>query len=208
MIKARHHSLYIAFFNWYINLITKRNFKASRFIADSELDIRSKSVFAIVNHFSWWDGFFMLMLNKKILGKQFHILMLAEQLKRRMFLNRLGAIGISRHSKQVVDTLNYCNTILEKPNNILFFFPQGEILPQSTPEIKFQKGAYKIVERSKNNINLLFVVNLTEYFSNRKPTLFTFYKLIDPTSITKAEDLEYAYQQYLNECKNRLSPEL
>lgn len=158
---------------------------------------------AIGNHVSWWDGFWMLKLNAQILKKKFHILMLENQLKPRLFFNKLGAIGITKNSKDIIHTLNYCSEVLSENNSILFFFPEGEINPMNSDKVYFEKGVMRILKNAPYP-QLLMVVNLTEYFSNKKPTLFTFYKSVDAKQFETVSELQDNYNTFLCECRTKL----
>ncbi|MFC0877033.1 1-acyl-sn-glycerol-3-phosphate acyltransferase [Saccharicrinis sp. FJH2] len=203
MIEARHHKQYEHFFKWYLNRILKKNFHQVKYL-DCGYNRQSAPTLAIGNHFSWWDGFWMLELNRKKLKKKFHILMLDEQLKPRMFLNKLGAAGITKNSRDIITMLEYCSKLMHDPKNILFFFPEGEIRPQNQNKLHFEKGIMRIIERAPDNLQLMFVVNLTEYFSNKKPTLFSFYKSIEAKPFSDIRAMEDAYNSFLAECKNQL----
>ncbi|MFB6320179.1 1-acyl-sn-glycerol-3-phosphate acyltransferase [Saccharicrinis sp. FJH54] len=160
---------------------------------------------AIGNHFSWWDGFWMYDLNRINIGKRFHIIMLYEQLKSRMYFNKIGAAGLKRNSRNTLKLLDYCSRLMQNPDNILFFFPEGEIRPQNQETVHFEKGIMRIIDRAPDNLQLMFVVNLTEYFSNKKPTLYSFYKSIEAKSFTNISEMENAYNSFLAECRNRLN---
>lgn len=207
MIKARHIPFYVHFFDWYTSRIIKKDFNAVKFI-NCGYEPKPYPALAIGNHFSWWDGFWMMGLNKRVIGKKFHILMLEEQLKNRMFLNKFGAAGLQPKSHDVINAIDYCAEILQNPNHILFYFPEGEIRAQNSTDMKFKKGVLRIIEKAHTNLQLLFVANLTEYFSNRKPTLFTFYKTVDASAFNSIGNLQQEYNRFLMDCKLKLSPGL
>ena len=202
MIKANHSHVYERFFSWFIYKIIRRNFHAVKHI-DCGYTAKSGSMLAIGNHVSWWDGFWMLKLNKVVIKKKFHILMLEKQLKPRMFFNKLGAIGITKNSKDIIHTLHYCSEVLNEKNALLFFFPEGEINPMNSDKVHFEKGVMRIIKNTPK-LQLLMVVNLTEYFSNKKPTLFTFYKSVDAKQFDTIDTLQENYNTFLSECKLKL----
>lgn len=154
---------------------------------------------------SWWDGFWMYDLNRLKILKKFHIIMLYAQLKQRMYFNKIGAAGLKTNSKSVVKMLNYCNKLMQDHQNILFYFPEGDIRPQNQESLRFEKGIMRIIEQSPENLQLLFVVNLTEYFSNKKPTVFSYYKTVEAKKFQTIRDLEEAYNSFYSDCRNRLN---
>ena len=111
MIPARHTRFHTCFFRWYTEIRLKRNF--SRIIVHHPIpDITSKPLLIIGNHYSWWDGFFILWLNNRFWHKKFHVMMLEEQLRQNMILNKTGAFSIRRGSRDALESLKYANGIL------------------------------------------------------------------------------------------------
>ncbi|MEO1448923.1 MAG: hypothetical protein AAFV07_05305, partial [Bacteroidota bacterium] len=55
---------------------------------------KDKSILLVGNHISWWDGFWPIWLNARHIGKQYHVMMLEEQLRPRMFMTKGGAFSI------------------------------------------------------------------------------------------------------------------
>jgi hypothetical protein len=51
-------------------------------------------------------------------------------------------------------------------------FPQGKITSLYQYSVDFEKGLERVLQKCKNPIQIVFLVNLTEYFVNPKPTLF------------------------------------
>ncbi len=84
MIPARHNTLYRKFFEWYISFMLWRNF--DKVSISSDVKPKNTSMLVIGNHFSWWDGLFVGHANRKLFKKKFHVMMLEEQLRPRMFL--------------------------------------------------------------------------------------------------------------------------
>ena len=126
-------------------------------------------------------------------------MMLEEQLKSRMFLSKSGAFGIVKTRHEVRKTLDYCNKILQKPENILFMYPQGEIQTQYQFPLKFEKGLYRIFKSAEESTKLIFMSVLTDYFSKRKPTLYVFLKEADTKRFDCTELLEEQFNQMHSE---------
>jgi hypothetical protein len=111
MIPAKHTWFHIRFFRWYTNCRIRRNF-SNIVIHEPFNDLSDKPLLIIANHFSWWDGFFILWLNNRYLKKQFHVMMLEDQLRENMILNKIGAFSIKKNSRDMVESLNYARNIL------------------------------------------------------------------------------------------------
>ncbi len=103
----------------------------------------SVPVLFVSNHMSWWDGFFLLELQKKLTPNFSHFtLMLESELTQFPFLRKLGAVGLVPH-----DPFSVARSFLELRRLrrslgalSIGFFPQGEIRPQQYRPLGFQKG--------------------------------------------------------------------
>ncbi|HCO66686.1 MAG TPA: glycerol acyltransferase [Dysgonomonas sp.] len=159
-------------------------------------------VLMIANHFSWWDGFIQYRLNRKVFGKIFHVMMLEEQLSKNMILNKGGAFSIRKNSRDIIYTLNYCADLLEDKDNLVLIFPQGKIESIHTPYIQFEKGLDYLLKHLKNEVQLVFNINLVDYFSQKKPSLNIYYKTYSLSSPFDLADIERDFNIYLDECKS------
>ena len=92
MIKADHNKLAHLVFSLYLKRLLKSSFKEFILINKLPMIDNSKGLIITPNHFSWWDGFFIYWLNKKLFKKNLFILMLEEQLKRYWFFRYLGCL--------------------------------------------------------------------------------------------------------------------
>jgi 1-acyl-sn-glycerol-3-phosphate acyltransferase len=135
-------------------------------VADRELP-----VFMIGNHFSWWDGFIALHINQKLFHRKFHIMMLEDQLRDRMFLNKAGAYSIRKGHRSMIETFNYTHLLLRDPQNMVVMYPQGKIYSLHDHPFTFEKGWYRIIEKLEQPVQIIFYHALVDYYSNRKPTL-------------------------------------
>ena len=191
MIKARHKPLFVRFFNLYTDWMLKWHFE--KVCIHSDFIDNGKAILLIGNHFSWWDGFFVNHLNRRVFRRKLHIMMLEEQLSSRMFLNKAGAFSIKRGNRSVFESLNYSIEILKDDRNILSLFPQGEIETLYRFPVSFEKGWFRIIEQADHPFQIVFMVNLVDYFSNRKPALYQHIKgfkyddiRLSPGSLEKA----------------------
>ncbi len=156
-------------------------------------------VLVISNHTSWWDGFWLMHLNLKLLKRKFHFMMLESQLRKFWFFNYSGGFSINKNSRSIIETINYSVELLENQQNMIIVFPQGEINSIHNHKISFEKGVGRIIDKLKNKICLLFVVNLTDYFSNPKPTLFQYIKQYNFEKFAFS-DFETSYRNFYSEC--------
>jgi 1-acyl-sn-glycerol-3-phosphate acyltransferase len=199
MIKARHHPILTRFFNWYIEHILKSDFREIEI--EGEWEKCNKASLVIGNHFSWWDGFWVLYLNNRFLKKRFHAMMLEKQLAQHKFLSTIGAFSVDPGSRSVVESIDYCVQLLNNPTNCVTIYPQGHIASITSPVFSFGKGIEKILHKSKP-VQMLFYAAFIDYFSHRKPSLYLYISEIEPHNY-KAVELEVLYHQFYNDSKNK-----
>jgi 1-acyl-sn-glycerol-3-phosphate acyltransferase len=203
MIKARHIPFFVRFFNWYSRRMMKSHFREIRY-HDKPAHIK-KAVLVISNHFSWWDGFFIVHYNNIFFKKKFHVMMLEDQLSNRLFLNKAGAFSIKKNSRSALKSLQYAGQLLSHSANLLLMFPQGEIQSQHNCNFRFEKGIESILKYSSDAPEILFVANLTEYYSHKKPSLDVYFRIFDKP-FESSEQLQHAYNSFFQDCLNRQKP--
>jgi len=174
ILKAKHNFLIYPFFQFYAVKIIKRNFANIQIIGN--FNEKNLPILLISNHISWWDGFWAMYLNLKILKRKFHFMMLEEQLQKFWFFNFTGGFSVNKNSKSIIETLNYTSQLLENNENMVLIFPQGKIQSINNQEIKFEKGIDRILKKTNKKVQLIFMVNLVDYFSNKKPSINMYIK--------------------------------
>jgi 1-acyl-sn-glycerol-3-phosphate acyltransferase len=192
MIKANHHRLWQWFFDRYIQLILRTDFRTIE--VEGAWPDDEQSALLIGNHFSWWDGFWALYLNNMFLRKRLYVMMLEEQLRLRMFLSRLGAFSINPGSRSVVESLDYAAERLSTPGNLVVVYPQGRIASATSDLPAFERGIDRVLQKS-NNLKVLFYAAFTDYFSHRKPGLYFYLKEVGE-SIVNTDDLRNKYASF------------
>jgi 1-acyl-sn-glycerol-3-phosphate acyltransferase len=170
ILKAKHNTLIYPFFKWYAGWIMKRHFGTIKIVGNVEE--KNLPVLLLSNHISWWDGFWAEYINQKIMHRKFHFMMLEDQLRKYWFFNYTGGFSVNKKSKSVIETLNYTSELLINNKNLVLFFPQGEIQSLNYQNIRFEKGLERILKDNKNAVQVVFLVNLIDYFSNRKPGIY------------------------------------
>lgn len=158
----------------------------------------SKPTLLISNHFSWWDGFIGNFLSYKFYNKKFHVMMLREQLETRMFLNKAGAFSVEKSSRSAVESILYSAEILSEKENLLMMFPQGSLESLYHRDFQFAKGVEKILEKCNPLPEIIFNINLVDYFPNPRPTLFIRTRCYRGEA--KAKKIEEAFNRFHLEC--------
>jgi 1-acyl-sn-glycerol-3-phosphate acyltransferase len=174
MIRAKHHIVIYPLFKWLTGFLLRRNFNSIH-IEGSYHDNKNP-ILLIANHISWWDGFWIMYLNLKILHRKFHFMMLEQQLKKHWYFQYSGAYSVKKKSRSIIQSLRYTNKLLQDSRNMVFLFPQGKIHSLYNNSIKFEKGVQKIIDHTMDEVQIVYVANLIDYFSHSKPNLFIYMK--------------------------------
>lgn len=210
MIPARHTWLAVKFFRLYTDYRIKRNFPSVT-VHGEVPDLHDKPLLVIANHFSWWDGFFILWLNNRFFKKRFHVMMLEDQLRKNMILNKTGAFSIKKRRRDMLESLLYARSILSAKDYVngkpkiktnlpmVLMYPQGKIQSMHTRPLRFEKGLEQITHGLEGKIHVLLVVVLIDYFSGQKPQLHFYLQLYPFNTSLLISDLEPAYNLFLSQ---------
>ena len=197
IMEARHHWIVYPFFKWYAVWKVKRNFKPVSIVGN--VADAGMPVLVISNHVSWWDGFWLQYLNQAIFNRRLHFMMLEEQLRKFWFFNLSGGYSVRKSSRSLIDSLDYTVKLLGNRQNLVFIFPQGEIVSIYKSHVDFEKGISYILKKLENSVQIIFVVNLAEYFSNEVPSLNIYVEEVWFDQPDKLE-IEARYNQFYQEC--------
>lgn len=157
-------------FKWLTIILLKKYFNSVTI--KGEFKDNGSSVLIIANHISWWDGFWIMLLNLKVIKHRFHFMMLEEQLKKHWILQYSGGYSIKKRTRNIIESINYTIEILSHGENMVFLFPQGQIHSIYNNSIAFEKGIERIIKNISPETQVIFVVNMLDYFSDAKPNLF------------------------------------
>jgi len=147
---------------------------------------------------SWWDGIWALYLNQQRFKRKYHFMMLEDQLRKNWFFQFTGGFSISKRSRSIVESLNYTSELLQNKENLVLMFPQGKIQSMHQHKFIFEKGVQKVIEKTHNNIQVFFLVNMIDYFSEAKPHLNLNVKEYKGSSHIKS--IEKAYNGFYKSC--------
>jgi 1-acyl-sn-glycerol-3-phosphate acyltransferase len=126
-------------------------------------------------------------------------MMLEEQLRKYWFFNYTGGFSVNRKSKSIVETLNYTTELLNNNKNLVLIFPQGEIQTMHNQVILFEKGLERVLKNKGNYIQIVFLVNLVDFFSNPKPGIYLYIsEYTDSDFIIK--NIENKYNEFYKQC--------
>lgn len=149
---------------------------------------RDKALLIAPNHMSWWDPFFVDVMNRRIINRKLHVMMLEDQLTRYWFFKKVGAFSINPSSEESVsESLDYTSGILKDPGNMVIFFPQGRIEPYDKRPVEIRKrGLSHLAEKSRDSFVILPLAQKIVYDNKPEPDAwFHFGNLVKPSMIRK-----------------------
>jgi len=199
MIKAKHHRAIYPLFQWLCRFMIKRNFCCVHL--EGEFNDNGHSVLVVANHISWWDGFWVEYLNYKTIHRTFHFMMLEEQLKKHWYFQHTGGFSVKKNSREILESIDYTVELLEKDKNMVLMFPQGKIHSSHNNSVHFEGGIQKIIRKCKDETQVMFVVNITDYFSDAKPHLFIYTKT-GTADLLINRNIEEEYNLFFTEVLN------
>ncbi len=200
MIKAKHQRFYEVFFDIYIGWKLRNQFQAHRIAGDTS--DTGGSILLIGNHISWWDGFWARRVIQRTFKRRFHVMMLEEQLKERLFLSKMGAFSIRKNHRDALGSLNYAIELLQDEQNLVLLFPQGRFQSLHKHPVDFEKGWFRILKHAPAKTRVVFMANLIDYFTHPKPTLTTWLRVMD-MPFKDAASVEEAYNTFMQDAINK-----
>jgi len=195
ILKAKHNFLIYPFFKRYSVWIMKKHFGVIQVLG--QFQDKKLPVLLISNHISWWDGFWSMYLNVKVFKRKFHFMMLEDQLRRFWFFNYTGGFSVNKKSKTVLESLDYTSELLSGSNNLVLIFPQGEITSMHQHLINFENGMVRVL-KDKENFQVVFQVNMVDYFSSSKPGIYIYIENYDNTA--SGRSVQDSYQDFYLQC--------
>ena len=131
-------------------------------------------------------------------------MMLEKQMRKDSVLRKIGASSIEKGSRSILDSLKYVVEVIQNPENLFLFFPEGKIKSIYTEEFKFEKGAINyILKKATCDFQFVFNVNLIDYSSFKRPEVSVYYKTHKINSNTTATEIEKDYNDFVKECKEK-----
>ena len=197
MIKAKHNPLSIWFFRNFFRMLERFSFRKMTVISDVELS-EDQSVLLLQNHFSWWDGYWSYRLSREVFKRKFHVMMLEEQLRKRLFLNSCGVFSIQKNNRDFLNSLTYTSELLYDPRNLVTIYPTGILLTQHQQNLKFEKGINRIIEGKTEHFVIALAVFLVDYFGFAKPEVRVYLQGYSGEGTIEA--IEEAYHLFYQTC--------
>jgi len=197
ILKAKHNFIIHPFFKLYAVWIIKRHYKPIYIIG--EFKDKVLPVLLISNHISWWDGFWAMYINLKVLKRKYHFMMLEDQLRKYWFFNFTGGFSVNKKSKSMIETINYTSELLTDNKNMVLLFPQGEIQTMHNQNFVFEKGFERILKNKEGKVQIVFLANLVDYFSSPKPGVY-FYIQEFSQKFFDSGTIQESYNDFYKQC--------
>ncbi|WP_418991954.1 lysophospholipid acyltransferase family protein [Alistipes sp.] len=160
-------------------------------------------VLMLANHFSWWDGFIQYRIDRMLFRRKIFAMMLEEQLRQHRILARCGCFSVRRSSRSILTSLDYAADLMRSAENMLLLFPQGKIESIHLATPGFGSGIDYLRERIGCDYAILLNVNLPDYGSERKPTLYCYLRILDGPSAGDGHALRGEWERFYADCKKR-----
>ncbi|HPI71778.1 MAG TPA: lysophospholipid acyltransferase family protein [bacterium] len=193
MIPARHSKIAKAFFHRYIMHAMKKQFHALHLFGREPEWPTDRPLLILPNHSSWWDGFFIYVLNEKLWKRRPYVMMLEPQLAKHRFFSRLGAFSIDPETAGGVRrSLRYTREILrstKQPRPMVCIFAQGELLPWHTRPLTYKPGIRWLLRHVSTPVCVVQLGIRLEFLLQQKPQVF--FEFSDPL-IYSGEELALA----------------
>lgn len=114
--------------------------------ADRRLD---GPLLVVANHVSWWDGFLLREVHRRVRPEApFHVVMAETELIRHPYFRRLGALPLGSGcmaGRGLLRMLEERRTLT--PDLVIAIFPQGQIWPSRRRPLAFRPGAAWLATR-------------------------------------------------------------
>lgn len=126
------------------------------------------SVIAFANHTGWWDLFMLFRLTREI-PKRCYGMMEEKNLRQYMFFRAIGGFSVDLESRRgAALSLRYALRLLEKPESLVWIFPQGRLATPYEP-VQVQPGLSFLCGRAPAGTLLLPVSFRYEFFRDDLP---------------------------------------
>ncbi|TKB98989.1 1-acyl-sn-glycerol-3-phosphate acyltransferase [Pedobacter cryophilus] len=189
------------FLKWFFILVEKyicSHFSKVSFIGEVNSS-KDKATLILMNHFSFNDGGIIHRFCRKILKKQFKVMVVEEQMKAFSLLKYGGCFSVNKKSRTLVNSLNYAASLLNDERNMLAIFPQGEVFSSHLNRVHFEGGLTKILRKKEKETQIIFVVTLLDYLDSFKPQARVYYE--EYIGIEDFKMIEEAYNLFYKSCK-------
>ena len=208
MIRAQHRLWADIIFRPYLMWLLKRHFHTIKLLgAQPEIPFHLP-LLLLPNHSTWWDGFFVYLLNKRIFRRTAYLMMLEEQLTKYRFFSKIGAYSIeTKHPQGIVESLQYTVELLNQGSPLVSVFPQGHLLPWNTRPLGYKRGVEWVLQEYGKPLPALPLAIRTEFMGEKLPSVFFLFgevHLFDADTFQGMDWLEKIEIDLLDDLESRI----
>ena len=181
MIRAQHRLWADIIFQPYLTWLFKRHFHEIQLLGALPEIPDDLPVLLLPNHSTWWDGFFVYLLNKRIFRRTTYLMMLEAQLTKYKFFRKIGAYSIEPGNRRsVIESLEYTVELLNRKTSLVTVFPQGQLLPWYKRPLGYKRGVEWILRKYGKPVTLLPLAIRTEFLGEKRPSVFFLFGDVTP----------------------------
>ena len=204
MIRAQHRFWADIIFQPYLTWLFKRHFHEIRLLGELPEIPDDLPLLLLPNHSTWWDGFFVYLLNKRIFHRTAYLMMLETQLSKYKFFRKIGAYSIEpKNRNSIVESLEYTVELLHQEMSLVSIFPQGHLLPWHTRPLGYKRGVEWILQKYEKPVTLLPLAIRTEFLGEKRPSVFFLFQDASPYDAETFHGMDW-----LEEAETRLLDDL
>ena len=210
MIPARHSKWAQALFHPYIMRLMRRQFHGFHLLGAVPEWPQEHLLVVLPNHASWWDGFFIHLLNERLWQRVPYLMMLEEQLAKNRFFSRLGVFSVrSQGFAAARRSLQYLQTIIRdnKPGDIfLCLFPQGELRPYNLRPLGYKPGILWLLRQASGPAAIVQLGIRIEYLEQQHADVFFEFAPLEfsDARMTDLQTLQAAHARLLERLQGRI----
>lgn len=211
MIKARHAKWAEVLFDVYVMRLMKRHFHHFHLFGEIPRTENALPLLLVPNHSSWWDGFFVHLLNRQIFQRRPYIMMLERELKKYHFFSRVGAFSIDpENAKKTLASLQYAVSVMKSKQDkppLMCLFPQGELTPWGKRPLSFKSGIEWLISKYDGKVNLLPVGTRSEFLGKQHAEVFFMFgknQIVDKRDFPGITALESQLESLLEDIQLRI----
>jgi 1-acyl-sn-glycerol-3-phosphate acyltransferase len=173
MIPADKNPFFDSLMYFYLKRMLRRNFYSIevRGLAHLKNLQRGRPAIGFANHTNWWDGLIIFYLTRFQRHKDFYCMMEEKQLRHYPFFCWIGAYSVDpANSLRAAGTIRYTSRLLTSTRNMIWIFPQGEMVRPHVP-VRFKPGLAFMAERF-SYAQMLPVAFHYEFLREQKPHVY------------------------------------
>lgn len=171
---VRYSSSTRKLFNYYLYWNFKKHFENVFCQGLSKLDGLKTPLLFVSNHVSWWDGFFLFEIQRRVRPEaRLYTIALEKTCLENPILPRMGVLPLQPGNpgslKALLNHLREIRAVVAPEELVISFFPQGKIAPSFRAELGFQRGVEKIIS-AVTPVTVVPIGIHIEPMTGKKPT--------------------------------------